>query len=83
VVQASPVVVCLHRTLEKVDALAGEASAQSAKLVIFPEAFVSGYPRGLDFGSVVGSRTEAGRDEFLRYWESSVAIPGPAFTSLA
>ena len=82
VVQASPVVFDRERTLEKVDRLAGEAAGQGARLVLFPEAFVSAYPRGLDFGAVIGSRTEAGRDDFQRYWESSVDVPGPAVDAL-
>lgn len=83
VVQASPVVFDRQRTLEKLASLTREAAAQGAKLVLFPEAFVSAYPRGLDFGAVVGSRTDAGRDDFRRYWESSVDIPGPAFDQLS
>jgi nitrilase len=51
--------------------------------VLFPEAFVSAYPRGLDFGAVVGARTESGRDDFRRYWDSSVEVPGAAVESLA
>jgi len=83
VVQASPVVFDRERTLEKIRVLAGEASSQGARLVVFPEAFVSAYPRGLDFGAVVGSRTDAGRRDFERYWESSVDVPGPAVDALA
>jgi nitrilase len=45
---------------------------------VFPEAFVSGYPKGADFGAVVGSRSREGREWFRRYHESSVDIPGPA-----
>src|SRR5919197_1392791 len=71
VVQASPLVFDRERTLQKVHALTGEAAGQGARLVLFPEAFVSAYPRGLHFGAVVGSRTDAGRDDFRRYWESS------------
>lgn len=26
---------------------------------------------------MVGARTEAGREDFRRYWESSVDVPGP------
>lgn len=37
----------------------------------------------MDFGAVVGARTEAGRDAFRRYWESSVEIPGPAVDRIA
>ncbi len=83
VVQASPVVFDRERTLKKVHALAGQAARQGARLVVFPEAFVSAYPRGLDFGAVVGSRTEEGREQFRRYWESSVDVPGPAVDALA
>jgi nitrilase len=83
VVQAAPVAFDRERTLAKLHDLAGEAARQGARLVLFPEAFVSAYPRGLDFGAVVGSRTEEGREDFLRYWESSVDVPGPAVDSLA
>lgn len=83
VVQASPVVFDREKTLEKVNTLSGEAANRGAKLVLFPEAFVSGYPRGLSFGAVVGSRSDAGREEYLRYWQSSVEIPGPAVDSLS
>lgn len=83
VVQASPVVFDRERTLQKLHALACEAARRGARLVLFPEAFVSAYPRGLDFGAVVGSRTEEGRRDFQRYWESSVDVPGPAVDALA
>src|ERR1039458_5770092 len=82
VVQAAPVGFNRKRTLEKVQALAREAAAQGAQLVLFPEAFVSAYPRGLDFGAVVGSRSEKGREDFHRYWKSSVDVPGPAVEEL-
>jgi nitrilase len=82
VVQAAPVAFDRERTLKKVDALARDAAKQGARLALFPEAFVSAYPRGLDFGAVVGSRTEEGREDFRRYWESSVDVPGPAVDAL-
>ena len=63
------------RTIEKVHALAVEAA--DADLILFPEAFVSAYPKGLDFGARIGSRTAAGRDDFRRYFESAIAVPGP------
>jgi nitrilase len=83
VVQAAPVVFDRERTIDKLHRLTGEAAQQGAELVLFPEAFVSAYPRGLDFGAVVGSRTEEGREDFRRYWESSVDVPGPAVDRLA
>ncbi len=81
--QAAPVVFNRERTLDKVEALAADAARRGARLVVFPEAFVSAYPRGLDFGAVVGSRTDEGREDFRRYWESSVDVPGPAVDRLA
>jgi nitrilase len=82
VVQAAPVIFNREETLAKVKALAGDASALGAKIVLFPEAFVSGYPRGLDFGAVVGARSDRGRKDYQRYWESSVDIPGAASDEL-
>jgi len=83
VVQAAPVSFDRERTLDKVRALTADAARQGASLVLFPEAFVSAYPKGLTFGAVVGSRTAEGREEFRRYWESAVDVPGPAVNRLA
>lgn len=82
VVQAAPAAFDLPQTLARVYDLAAEAARQGAELIVFPEAFVSGYPRGLDFGARIGSRTDAGREWFRRYWESSVDVPGPATAAL-
>lgn len=83
VVQAAPVPFDRDATLEKVASLAADAAQQGAQLAVFPEAFVSAYPKGLDFGARVGSRTEKGRDDFKRYYDSAVDIPGPAVDRLA
>lgn len=83
VVQAAPVGFDLSATLDKAEALLAEAASAGAQLVLFPEAFVSCYPRGLTFGTVVGNRTPEGRDDFRRYWDSSVDVPGPAVDRLA
>ncbi len=80
VVQAAPVAFDVEATLEKVDGLTAEAAGSD--LVVFPEAFVSAYPRGMAFGAVVGSRTDEGRAWFRRYWESSIDVPGPAVDRL-
>ena len=78
VVQAASVAFDCERTLEKLRALAADAAKGKARLVLFPEAFVSGYPSGFDFGARIGVRTPAGRDWFRRYYESAIDIPGPA-----
>lgn len=86
VVQAAPVAFEREHTVERVGLLAAEAANTGAHLVVFPEAFVSVYPRGVNFGAVIGARTSEGRELYHRYWESSVDIPGPsieAFASIA
>ena len=76
VVQAAPILFNLQKTLEKTALLVEAAADKDAKLILFPEAFIPAYPRGLTFGTVVGGRSEEGKKLWLRYWENSVAIPG-------
>ncbi len=83
VVQAAPVAFDVEASLDKTEALLAEAAASGARLVVFPEAFISAYPRGLGFGAVVGSRTPEGREQFRRYWESAIEVPGPALDRLS
>jgi nitrilase len=54
-----------------------------AELGVFPEAFVGGSPKGHDFGVSLGGRAPGGRDEFRRYAETAVAVPGPATERIA
>jgi predicted amidohydrolase len=82
VVQAAPVAFDVEATLEKVERLTAESAAGGAALVVFPEAFVSCYPRGLTFGATVGARSADGRAWFRRYWESSIDVPGPVVDRL-
>lgn len=78
VIQAAPIAFDLDASLRKLERLTAEAAAEGAQLAVFPEAFISAYPRGLTFGAAVGSRTPEGRDDYLRYWQSSIEVPGPA-----
>jgi nitrilase len=82
VVQAASIAFDREQTLEKAGDLTADASGRGAQLVVFPEAFVAGYPRGSHFGTVVGARTAEGREEYRRYWESAVDVPGPALDAL-
>jgi len=77
VVQAGSVPFDRARTLEKLESLAADAARAGARLAVFPEAFVGGYPKGIDFGAVVGRRTPEGREQFRRYFEGAIAVPGP------
>ncbi|MBW2352465.1 MAG: carbon-nitrogen hydrolase family protein [Deltaproteobacteria bacterium] len=82
VVQSSPVLFDHEATVEKACRIIGEVGGQGADLVLFPEAFIPAYPRGLGFGAVVGSRTPEGRRTFERYWANAVQVPGPAIEAL-
>lgn len=83
VVQAAPVLFDLQASLDKVAQLSADAAATGAQLVLFPEAFLPAYPRGLGFGSVVGSRTKQGREDWLLYFQQSLSIPGSATQQLS
>lgn len=78
VIQAAPVVFDLEQTLIRLQELTREAGRRGAALAVFPEAFVSGYPKGLDFGTRVGMRSAEGRDDFRRYHASAIDVPGDA-----
>lgn len=82
VVQAAPVFFNREATIEKTCSLIIEAAAQDAKLILFPEAFIPAYPRGLSFGTVVGNRSAAGRRTWQRYWANAVDVSGPAIETL-
>lgn len=77
VVQAAPVLFDKTKTIDKIGKLVDEAASQGAGLIVFPEVFIPGYPRGLSFGTVVGSRSAEGRELFLEYWNNAIEIPGP------
>ncbi|MBI4908940.1 MAG: nitrilase [Acidobacteria bacterium] len=77
VVQAGSVLFDTPATLIKLERFTDAAAQQGAQLVLFPEAFIGGYPKGMDFGAVVGRRTVEGRRDFRRYFETAIAVPGP------
>lgn len=82
-VQATPVIFDLEGSLDKVITLTKKAADLGCKLVVFPETFIPGYPAGLGFGTVFGSRTKAGRNQFREYWQNSVEVPGVHTDKLA
>jgi nitrilase len=62
--------------IDHIAAAAARAVHERARLLLLPEAYVGGYPRGSSFGAVVGSRTDAGREAYRRYWEGAIDVPG-------
>jgi len=75
VVQAGSILFDAGASIAKAERLLAEAAG--ARLVVFPEAFIGGYPKGHDFGARVGSRTSEGRKLFRRYYEGAIDVPGP------
>ena len=77
VVQAGAVPFDTQACVAKAVRLTAEATASGAKVVLFPEAFVPAYPKGLNYGLVVGARDPAGREEFRLYLDAAIDVPGP------
>ena len=82
VVQAAPVLFDREATVDIAVDLIRTAADNGAQLILFPEAFIPAYPRGLSFGMVVGSRTAAGRDLWQRYWANAVTVPSSVTQTL-
>src|ERR1700680_1634205 len=78
VVQAAPVLFDTPKSLQKCADFASDAAKQGAELVVFPEAFIGGYPKGHDFGASPGRRTPEGQEEVRRLFENAIEVPGPA-----
>ncbi len=76
VVQSASVLFDRQGSLEKAVHLTAQAAAQGAQLILFPEAYIPCYPRGLSFGTVVGSRSAQGRLTWQRYWSNAIRVPG-------
>lgn len=83
VVQAASILFDREATVDKACRLIHDAASSGAQLLLFPEAFIPAYPRGLSFGMVVGSRSQEGRELWQRYWDNAVDIPGPATEKLS
>jgi nitrilase len=74
-VQASSVFLDLEASIEKAVRLIREAAAEGARLVVLPEAFLSGYPLWVWF--IPGAKTHPLRELYAELHANSVAIPGP------
>lgn len=63
-----------RETLVQLARLARRAADQEIDILVLPEAYLGGYPRGTAFGCVVGGRSDEGRDEYLRYFRAAVDL---------
>ena len=60
-----------------------KAAGEGARLIVFPEAFLGGYPKGASFGTPVGMRKPQGREDFRVYHEAAINLAGPEVDMLA
>ncbi len=82
VVQAGSLLMDRQACTDKAVDLIGRAAQRGAELVLFPEAFIPGYPRGLHFGTRVGERSDSGREDWLQYYQSAVTVDDKAVERL-
>jgi nitrilase len=71
-IQDSPVFFDKEKTIVKVKQLTKKYAKQGCNLIVFPESFIPGYPRGFSFGAKIGSRTNEGRNLYSEYYNNSI-----------
>jgi len=74
-VQAAPVFLDREASIDKMAVLVREAAEAGAGLVVFPEAFVPGYP---DWVWRTRPWNDGSKDLYARLHDQSVDVPGPA-----
>jgi nitrilase len=83
VAQTATVLLDTPAAVERALALMADAAKRGAQLLVYPEAYIGGYPKGADFHIYLGGRTPEGRAEFRRYHEAAIAMDGPELAQLA
>jgi nitrilase len=71
VVQAGAIQFNSEACVDKAIILVKKAAASGAKVIVFPEAFIGGYPKGINYGLSVGTRVP-------RYCNRSTGSSNPA-----
>lgn len=79
-VQLSPVFLDREATIERACEAIANAAARNARLIVFPELFVPGYP--LWVWSIAAGQTQALRALYAELLDQSVTIPSPAVDRL-
>ena len=78
--QAEPIILDRDATIDKACHLIGEAAANGAQLIVFPESFVPTFINAATLGA--GQRKvldiKCKKHAWLRLWQNAVKIPGPA-----
>ena len=73
-VSQSPTLYPLTACLENLKITAQSAAKQQVDILLFPEAYLGGYPRTCSFGAAIGSRTSEGREQYLQYSKGAVDL---------
>lgn len=82
-VQAGPIYLDLEQSLAKAISLIADAARLGAKLIVFPETWLPGYPAWLDCCRDVALWDyEPTKRVFARLMENSVVVPGPITETL-
>lgn len=75
-IQDSPVFFDKKKTIDKVEKLTIKYAQEGCDLIVFPESFIPGYPRGFTFGATVGSRSQEGKQLYAEYHNNSFNLKG-------
>jgi len=82
VVQDAPQFFDKEKTIKKVETITTEYANDGCKLIVFPESFIPGYPRGFSFGATIGSRSDEGRQHYTDYYNNSFDLESDDLTRL-
>jgi len=82
VVQDSPVFFNKEATFKKIETICISKALKGCQLIVFPESFIPGYPRGLSFGTTIGKRTETGKQQFAEFYNNSFDLESNDLTRL-
>lgn len=83
VVQAAPILFDKEACVEKTVLLARQAAEDGARVIVFPESFIPGYPQVLDFGVRSDRHSTDERKLYRRFFENSITDHGPEVLALS
>lgn len=75
VVQAMPILFNKEKCIEKVEELTQEAASNGAKVILFPESFIPGYPQVFDYTAKV-QRPDKHQQLMQLYYENAITDSG-------